>query len=206
MGIHATSSGRRVPEVFDGEIDQGQYDGTSDVLAGGSAGLLVLAKAYSHVGGFDRALGPYNEGLELCWRLHRSGYRVVAAPTLTSPTSSCPRHASFARPRHCVSRRSSEFYFATLISSPAVSHCAKTLASLVWIPLTCLGLLLRARASAAYARFFAWLGLFAHFPHILACPLAPQSLRKPTALQLAPPAHEPLGCHANAARTAQRSP
>ena len=167
LGIHATSSGRRVPEVFDGEIDQGQYDGTSDVLAGGSAGLLVLAKAYSHVGGFDRALGPFNEGLELCWRLHRSGYRVVAAPDahLTHLQLSSPRKLRTASALRI--RRSSEFYFATLISSP-VSLIAKALASLVWIPLTCLGLLLCGRASSAYARFFAWLGLFAHFPHILA--------------------------------------
>lgn len=185
LGIHATSSGRRVPEVFDGEIDQGQYDGTSDVLAGGSAGLLVLAKAYSHVGGFDRALGPYNEGLELCWRLHRSGYRVVAAPDahLTHFQLSSPRKLRTASALRI--RRSSEFYFATLISSPA-SLIAKTLASLVWIPLTCLGLLLCGRASAAYARFFAWLGLFAHFPHILAsrsrhsrCASQPRSSLRP---------------------------
>ena len=185
LGIRATSSGRRVPEVFDGEIDQGQYDGTSDVLAGGSAGLLVLAKAYSHVGGFDRALGPYNEGLELCWRLHRSGYRVVAAPDahLTHFQLSSPRKLRTASALRI--RRSSEFYFATLISSPA-SLIAKTLASLVWIPLTCLGLLLCGRASAAYARFFAWLGLFAHFPHILAsrsrhsrCASQPRSSLRP---------------------------
>lgn len=167
VGIHATASGRRVPLVLDGEIDQGQYDGVTDVLAGGSAGLLVASSAFNQVGGFDRALGPYNEGLELCWRLHRAGHRVVAAPKahLTHLQVSSPqnlRRASALR-----ARRSSEFYFATLIANPLLL-IVQALVSLIWIPLSCLALLLSARPRAAYARFFAWLGLFAHIPHILA--------------------------------------
>lgn len=166
VGIHATASGRRVPLVLDGEIDQGQYDGVTDVLAGGSAGLLVASSVFNQVGGFDRALGPYNEGLELCWRIHRAGHRVVAAPNahLTHLQVSSPqnlRRASALR-----ARRSSEFYFATLIANPLLL-IVQALASLLWIPLSCLALLLSARPRTAYARFCAWLGLFAHIPHIV---------------------------------------
>lgn len=133
VGIHATASGRRVPLVLDGEIDQGQYDGVTDVLAGGSAGLLVASAVFNQVGGFDRALGPYNEGLELCWRIHRAGHRVVAAPNahLTHLQVSSPqnlRRASALR-----ARRSSEFYFATLIANPLLL-IVQALASLLWIP------------------------------------------------------------------------
>lgn len=185
VGIHATASGRRVPLVLDGEIDQGQYDGVTDVLAGGSAGLLVASSAFNQVGGLDRALGPYNEGLELCWRLHRAGHRVVAAPKahLTHLQVSSPqnlRRASALR-----ARRSSEFYFATLIANPLLL-IVQALLSLVWIPLSCLALLLSARPRAAYARFFAWLGLFAHIPHIVAararharCASQPRSSLRP---------------------------
>ena len=185
VGIHATASGRRVPLVLDGEIDQGQYDGVTDVLAGGSAGLLVASSAFNQVGGLDRALGPYNEGLELCWRLHRAGHRVVAAPKahLTHLQVSSPqnlRRASALR-----ARRSSEFYFATLIANPLLL-IVQALLSLLWIPLSCLALLLSARPRAAYARFFAWLGLFAHIPHIVAararharCASQPRSSLRP---------------------------
>ena len=185
VGIHATASGRRVPLVLDGEIDQGQYDGVTDVLAGGSAGLLVASSAFNQVGGLDRALGPYNEGLELCWRLHRAGHRVVAAPKahLTHLQVSSPqnlRRASALR-----ARRSSEFYFATLIANPLLL-IVQALVSLLWIPLSCLALLLSARPRAAYARFFAWLGLFAHIPHIVAararharCASQPRSSLRP---------------------------
>lgn len=185
VGIHATASGRRVPLVLDGEIDQGQYDGVTDVLAGGSAGLLVASSVFNQVGGFDRALGPYNEGLELCWRIHRAGHRVVAAPKahLTHLQVSSPqnlRRASALR-----ARRSSEFYFATLIANPLLL-IVQALLSLLWIPLSCLALLLSARPRAAYARFFAWLGLFAHIPHIVAararharCASQPRSSLRP---------------------------
>lgn len=185
VGIHATASGRRVPLVLDGEIDQGQYDGVTDVLAGGSAGLLVASSAFNQVGGFDRALGPYNEGLELCWRIHRAGHRIVAAPNahLTHLQVSSPqnlRRASALR-----ARRSSEFYFATLIANPLLL-IVQALVSLLWIPLSCLALLLSARPRAAYARFFAWLGLFAHIPHIVAararharCASQPRSSLRP---------------------------
>lgn len=185
VGIRATASGRRVPLVLDGEIDQGQYDGVTDVLAGGSAGLLVASSVFNQVGGFDRALGPYNEGLELCWRIHRAGHRVVAAPKahLTHLQVSSPqnlRRASALR-----ARRSSEFYFATLIANPLLL-IVQALASLLWIPLSCLALLLSARPRAAYARFFAWMGLFAHIPHIVAararharCASQPRSSLRP---------------------------
>ena len=177
VGIHATASGRRVPLVLDGEIDQGQYDGVTDVLAGGSAGLLVASSVFNQVAGFDRALGPYNEGLELCWRIHRAGHRVVAAPNahLTHLQVSSPqnlRRASALR-----ARRSSEFYFATLIANPLLL-IVQALASLLWIPLSCLALLLSARPRAAYARFFAWLGLFAHIPHIVLARLDASRIRR----------------------------
>ena len=145
----------------------------------------MASAVFNQVGGFDRALGPYNEGLELCWRIHRAGHRVVAAPNahLTHLQVSSPqnlRRASALR-----ARRSSEFYFATLIANPLLL-IVQALASLLWIPLSCLALLLSARPRAAYARFFAWLGLFAHIPHIVAararharCASQPRSSLRP---------------------------
>lgn len=44
VGIRATRSARRVPEVEPGELDQGQLDSRTDVLAVGTAGMLVRAK------------------------------------------------------------------------------------------------------------------------------------------------------------------
>ncbi|MFT0762868.1 glycosyltransferase [Actinomyces sp. F1_1611] len=80
LGIEATATGRRVPLGTEKEIDQGQYDDRVDVLAAGSAGLLVRADAWHQLHGFDPHLGPYGDGLEFGRRLRRAGYRVVVAP------------------------------------------------------------------------------------------------------------------------------
>jgi GT2 family glycosyltransferase len=80
VGLTTTPFGRRVSNGEDGELDQGQYDSLDDVLAVGTAGLLVRFEAWRHLGGIDPALGPYRDGLDLSRRARLAGYRVVVAP------------------------------------------------------------------------------------------------------------------------------
>ncbi len=80
VGIEATATARRVYRLEPGEIDQGQHDRREDVLAVGTAGSLIRPKVLLEVGGFDPALGPFGDGLELGRRLWLAGYRVVVAP------------------------------------------------------------------------------------------------------------------------------
>lgn len=80
VGIRATRSARRVPEVEPGELDQGQLDSRTDVLAVGTAGMLVRSEAWEELGGFDPFLGPFGDGLEFSRRLRLAGYRVVVEP------------------------------------------------------------------------------------------------------------------------------
>ncbi|GAA4434158.1 hypothetical protein GCM10023169_41420 [Georgenia halophila] len=81
VGIRATRTARRVPEIEPGEIDQGQYDHREDVLAVGTAGALVRQAAWDQLGGTDPALGPFGDGLELSRRARLAGHRVVVVPT-----------------------------------------------------------------------------------------------------------------------------
>src|SRR5690625_2450374 len=80
VGVRATSTGRRVPDIEDGEIDQGQHDSREDVLAVGTAGALVRRSLWDELGGPDPALGPFGDGLDLSERAWLAGYRVVLAP------------------------------------------------------------------------------------------------------------------------------
>lgn len=81
VGIRATRSGRRVPELDPGEKDQGQFDTRDDVLAVGTAGMLIRTAALKDAGGFDPVLGPFGDGLELSRRLRAAGHRVVVVPS-----------------------------------------------------------------------------------------------------------------------------
>lgn len=81
LGIDATSSGRRVFVIEPDEIDQGQHDQRMEVLAVGTAGMLVRSQVWTQVEGIDPALGAFGGGLEFGRRIWRSGNRVVVAPS-----------------------------------------------------------------------------------------------------------------------------
>ena len=80
VGVTATPFGRTVAAGGYGELDQGQHDRQEDVLGVGTAGMLISHEVFEQLGGFDPALGPYRDGLELCRRAHLAGHRVVVAP------------------------------------------------------------------------------------------------------------------------------
>ncbi|MGI9645722.1 MAG: glycosyltransferase [Ilumatobacteraceae bacterium] len=63
-----------------GELDQEQQDGVRDVFVLPSACVLIRADLFRELGGFDPAIDFYGEDVELCWRIHLNGARVVVAP------------------------------------------------------------------------------------------------------------------------------
>lgn len=60
------------------EPDNGQYDDTVDVDWASGACLMVRTADYEAVGGLDASFFAHMEEIDLCWRLRRSGRRVVA--------------------------------------------------------------------------------------------------------------------------------
>ena len=78
-GVTVTGSGRRVTGLERREHDQGQHDGTHDVLAVSSAGMLVRRDVWEALEGFDPSLPLFRDDLDFCWRAHRMGERVMVA-------------------------------------------------------------------------------------------------------------------------------
>ena len=85
-----------------GEVDQEQHDGVRDVFAVPSACMLIRADLFRELDGFDESLSFHGEDVELCWRIHHSGARVVVAPsarvrhrerTAAAPARPAPRPA-----------------------------------------------------------------------------------------------------------------
>src|SRR4051794_40395529 len=90
IGFTVDTSGRRETGLERGELDQGQHDNVHDVLAVGSAGVLIRREVWDALGGFDAELPIYRDDLDFCWRAHLAGHRVCVAPQATI------RHASAA--------------------------------------------------------------------------------------------------------------
>lgn len=62
------------------EVDQEQHDAIRDVFVIPSAFMLVRADLFRVLGGFDPDISLYGEDIELCWRAHYAGARVVIVP------------------------------------------------------------------------------------------------------------------------------
>jgi GT2 family glycosyltransferase len=80
LGVSVGRGGRRETWLERDETDQGQHDHRREVLAVGSAGMLVRRDVWDQLGGFDRALPMFREDVDFCWRAWRSGHEVVVAP------------------------------------------------------------------------------------------------------------------------------
>ena len=80
LAIHSTRGGRLLPRPAPGEPDQGQYDRDSDALAVPFAGSLVERDLLVELRGWETSFGDVAADLDLGWRAHDLGRRVVVAP------------------------------------------------------------------------------------------------------------------------------
>jgi GT2 family glycosyltransferase len=76
-GVSVTGSGRRYTGLERREHDQGQHDGTRDVLSVSSAGMLIRRDVWDALEGFDPRLPLFRNDLDLCMRAQRRGERVL---------------------------------------------------------------------------------------------------------------------------------
>lgn len=79
-GVSIANSGRRWTGLDRREQDQGQHDQVRSVLSVSSAGMLIRRDVYEQLGGFDRRLPLMRDDVDLCWRAHSAGHRVLVAP------------------------------------------------------------------------------------------------------------------------------
>ncbi|MFJ8753647.1 glycosyltransferase [Streptomyces sp. NPDC102441] len=102
VGVSIANSGRRWTGLDRREQDQGQHDQVRTVLSVSSAGMLVRRDVWEELGGFDRRLPLMRDDVDLCWRAHMAGHRVLVAPDAVL------RHAEASarerRPIDCAGR------------------------------------------------------------------------------------------------------
>ncbi len=68
------------PLVEPGELDQEQHDAVRDVFSVPTACLLIRADLFRALGGFPTGYDYHGEDLDLCWRTHLNGARVLVVP------------------------------------------------------------------------------------------------------------------------------
>ncbi|MCX4762592.1 glycosyltransferase [Streptomyces sp. NBC_01275] len=80
VGVTIAHSGRRWTGLDRREQDQGQHDHVHPVLSVSTAGMLIRRDVFDQLGGFDRRLPLMRDDVDLCWRAHAAGHRVLIAP------------------------------------------------------------------------------------------------------------------------------
>ncbi|WGW10708.1 glycosyltransferase family 2 protein [Saxibacter everestensis] len=80
VGLTTSRWGRRMTLLSPGEVDQGQYDSRSDVLAVNSAGMLIRRDVWDALGGLDHNLRLFHDDIDLCKRARLAGHRVEVVP------------------------------------------------------------------------------------------------------------------------------
>lgn len=80
VGAAADKTGVTAPYAEPGELDQEQHDSVRDVFALAGGCLLVRADLLAGLGGFDPDIDFVGEDLDLAWRVHVAGARVMVVP------------------------------------------------------------------------------------------------------------------------------
>ena len=80
FGLSLSPGGRTISLVHE-ELDQGQHDQMSDVLAVGGNGMLVRQQVWSALAGFDDHLRVVDDALDFCVRARLAGHRVSVVPS-----------------------------------------------------------------------------------------------------------------------------
>ena len=81
VGLGVDRTGEVDPIVLPGERDQEQHDGVRDVFCVPSACMLVRADVFRTAGGFSPEIDFGGEEIDLCWRVHLTGGRVMVVPS-----------------------------------------------------------------------------------------------------------------------------
>ena len=90
VGLSIATNGTRWTGLESHEYDQGQHDGSHEVLAVNSAGALIRRDVFEELGGFDQNLELFRDDVDFGWRVHAAGHSVLVV------TSAIGYHAQAA--------------------------------------------------------------------------------------------------------------
>jgi GT2 family glycosyltransferase len=158
VGFAVDRTGRAVSPIEDDEIDQGQHDQVRDVFFVNTAGMLVRRGALLHVGGFDERMTAFRDDLDLCWRTHLTGGRVLMVPQarvrhFAAAASRSRRTRAVNHPRYLIERHTT----AAMLKATSLRKLPLALLlSLVGGLVRAAGLALTGRPADALQVLWAW--------------------------------------------------
>ena len=99
VGNAIDKAGVFAPYAEPGELDQEQHDRVRDVFSVQGGCILVRSDLFATLEGFDAGIDYLGDDLDLCWRAHVVGARVLVAPTATARHREAMAERGFADER-----------------------------------------------------------------------------------------------------------
>jgi GT2 family glycosyltransferase len=158
IGFSIDRTGRAVSPIEDDEIDQGQHDQIRDVFFVNTAGMLVRRGALLNVGGFDERMPAFRDDLDLCWRTHLTGGRVLVVPQarvrhFAAASTRSRRTRAVGHPRYLIERHT----IAAMLKATSLRRLPLALLlALVGALVRSVSLALTGRPADALAVLWAW--------------------------------------------------
>ena len=135
----------------DTERDEGQYDCVAEIFWATGAAMFLRADAFRKLGGFEAEYFAHAEEIDLCWRMKRAGYRILAEP------GSTVYHVGGGTLAYDTPQKAFLNFRNTLITSFKNEHATRLI---WWLPV-------RLLLDGAAAALFLFQGKFGHIGAIL---------------------------------------
>ena len=146
------------------EKDEGQYNQTSDVFWATGAALVVRKSHYFDAGGLDESLFAHMEEIDLCWRMHRNGKRVMyCAESTVYHLGGATLHESSPRKTYLNFRNNMIIMAKNL---PKREFLGKLILRLVLDGVAAIKFLFQGQAAHTWQVARAHFGFYARFPRI----------------------------------------
>ncbi|MBK9180873.1 MAG: glycosyltransferase family 2 protein [Acidimicrobiales bacterium] len=81
VGMAVDKTGVPSPYAEPGDLDQSQYDQVRDAFFAPGSVTLIRADLFATLGGYDPDITYLGDDVDLCWRAHVAGARVVVSPS-----------------------------------------------------------------------------------------------------------------------------
>jgi len=156
VGFDCDWFGELDSDVEPHELDQEQHDAVRDVFVLPSACFLIRADLFRELGGFEPTIEFFGEDLDLCWRAHLLGARVVVVPAATARHQALivERMAIHGRDLVSLERQAERQRITTVASLTGTRRLPIVLPLLIIIAVfETIGLLVRGRWQRASAVF-----------------------------------------------------
>jgi GT2 family glycosyltransferase len=117
------------------ETDTGQYDDEKEVFWASGTAIMVRKRSFLEAGGFDDVFFAHMEEVDLCWRFHLMGYRVMCQPRSVVYHKNAVTLPMYSRKKYYLNHRNSIIMVWANYSLPTAIYLFAFRYFLEWVAL-----------------------------------------------------------------------